>query len=187
MNGVIDIPSLLALIDAGTAVNYLMFWGHTPRSADEVDRSCLSQWYLSPFEVDGDRYATAEHYMMVAKARLFGDLAIVPRILEAATPALAKRLGREVQGYDEAAWLAQRFDIVVRGNLAKFQQNPGCGAFLAGTLDRVLVEASPVDRIWGIGLAADDPAARLPTQWQGLNLLGFALMQVRTQLCGTGR
>ncbi|MGY4490901.1 NADAR family protein [Pseudomonas sp. TE3610] len=179
MHGVTDIQSLQALIDTGVTVQYLMFWGHTPRLADEVDRSCFSQWYPSPFEVGGERYATAEHYMMVAKARLFGDLAIVPRILAAATPAVAKQLGREVQGYDEAVWLAQRFDIVVRGNLAKFQQNPECGEFLAGTLDQVLVEASPVDRIWGIGLAADDPAARVPAQWQGLNLLGFALMQVR--------
>ncbi|EIK93848.1 hypothetical protein PMM47T1_24770 [Pseudomonas sp. M47T1] len=98
MQGVTDIESLLALIDTGVTVNYLMFWGHTPRSPDEIDRSCLSQWYPSPFEVDGVRYATAEHYMMAATARLFGDLAMVPRILDASTPAQAKRLGREVQG-----------------------------------------------------------------------------------------
>ena len=72
----------------------------------------------------------------------------------------------------------------MRGNLAKFQQHPTLSAFLAGTADRVLVEASPSDRIWGIGLAADDPRAVNPEKWRGLNLLGFALMEVRRVLAG---
>ena len=94
----------------------------------------------------------------------------------------AKKLGRQVRNFDHARWEAARFDIVVRGNTAKFVQNEPLQSFLFGTGRRVLVEASPVDRIWGIGLAADDPRAMHPEQWRGLNLLGFALMAVRDVL-----
>jgi ribA/ribD-fused uncharacterized protein len=101
------------------------------------------------------------------------------RILEAATPAEAKKLGAQVRGFDPATWEVERFGVVVAGNRAKFGQHPDLAAFLRGTAPRVLVEASPVDRIWGIGMAADDPHAANPAR--GLNLLGFALMQVRDQ------
>ena len=74
-----------------------------------------------------------------------------------------------------------RFGIVVAGNRAKFARHPDLAAFLRGTAPRVLVAASPVDRIGGIGLAADDPRAADPATWRGLNLFGFALMQVRDQ------
>lgn len=88
-------------------------------------------------------------------------------------------------GFDQQTWEAERFDIVVAGNLGKFGQNPGLKTCLTGTRNRVLVEASPLDRIWGIGLTRDDPAAADPARRQGLNLLGFALMQVRATLLDT--
>jgi ribA/ribD-fused uncharacterized protein len=87
-----------------------------------------------------------------------------------------------VRGFDEGTWTAARFDIVVAASVAKFGQHPELGAFLLGTANRVLVEASPVDRVWGIGLAADDERAGDPYLWQGLNLLGFALMRAREEL-----
>jgi len=124
-------------------------------------------------------YPTAEHFMMAEKARLFGDDEARARILKAGSPAAAKKLGRTVRGFTEAAWARARFDIVVAGSRAKFGQNADLAAFLAATGDRVLVEASPVDRIWGIGLAATSPAATQPEKWRGLNLLGFALMVAR--------
>lgn len=182
MHGVADIESLHSLIQTGVAVDYLTFWGHTPRAPGSIDRSCLSQWYPAPFEIEGTHYATAEHYMMAEKARLFGDTQMARQIVEAPTPALAKKLGRAVAGYADKTWTTARFAIVVRGNQAKFAQNPACKAFLLSTANTVLVEASPVDPVWGIGLAADEPAARVPSEWQGLNLLGFALMQVRARL-----
>lgn len=166
----------------GDRVKYLFFWGHQPERDGSVGKSCFSQWFAAPFEIDGIRYPTAEHYMMAEKARLFGDLAVLGQVLSAKTPAAAKALGRKVQNFDEAIWLTQRFEVVVAANAAKFAQNPAMQAFLCGTGDKVLVEASPVDRIWGIGLAADQPNAEHPAKWQGLNLLGFALMQVRSQL-----
>ena len=88
----------------------------------------------------------------------------------------AKALGREVRGFDEDTWVKNRFGIVVAGNLLKFQQNKGLGMFLLGTNERVLVEASPVDTIWGVGLAADNKSIENPNLWRGLNLLGFALI-----------
>lgn len=162
----------------GESFKYVYFWGHQP-GRNGLTASCFSQWYEAPFEVAGERYATAEHFMMAEKAALFGDERIRRQVLAAPTPAAAKALGRKVQGFDETLWLRHRYDIVVRANAAKFGQNPGLGAFLQETGNRVLVEASPVDRIWGIGLARQDARVADPGQWQGLNLLGFALMAVR--------
>ena len=149
--------------------------------------ACFSQWYDAPFVVDSERFATAEHYMMVQKAELFGDLKIRPQILAAATPGAAKALGRKVKDFDEVRWIDERFAIVCRANRAKFSQHADLGRFLLHTGSRVLVEASPVDTVWGIGLAQDDAQARDPNQWRGLNLLGFALMQVRTELGSKAR
>jgi ribA/ribD-fused uncharacterized protein len=91
-------------------------------------------------------------------------------------------LGRQVRGFDEEAWTAARYDIVVAGSVAKFGQHEDLRAFLLATGERVLVEASPLDRVWGIGLAADDERASSPDRWVGLNLLGFALMDAREKL-----
>ncbi len=173
---------LLDRINHGQTPKYLFFWGHTPNRDGSTSKSCFSQWYEASFELDNVRYATAEHYMMAEKARLFGDDAIAAQILNATHPGEAKKLGRLVQGFRDEQWKQHRFEIVVRGNLAKFSQNKALKTFLRQTGDRVLVEASPRDRIWGIGLAADDPSAANPYQWKGENLLGFALMVVRGQL-----
>jgi len=125
---------------------------------------------------------TAEHHMMYQKAVLFGDSDAAERLLSASNPGEAKAIGREVLGFDQAKWDEHRFEIVVLANVAKFSSDPKLKEFLLYTGDRVLVEASPVDKIWGIGLAEDNPACENPHQWKGTNLLGFALMEVRDQL-----
>jgi ribA/ribD-fused uncharacterized protein len=122
---------------------------------------------------------------MPAKALLFGDTETAERIRTAPHPEAAKALGREVRGFDEQLWAERRFDLVVAGNLAKFGQHPDLRDFLLGTGSRVLVEASPLDRVWGTGLAAADDQATSPEHWRGLNLLGFALMEVRHRLRAT--
>jgi ribA/ribD-fused uncharacterized protein len=142
----------------------------------------LSQWWPSPFVVDGVGYASAEHWMMTGKARLFGDARAVETVLAARTPAEAKNVGRLVRGFDEERWAAARFELVVAGNVAKFGQDPVLRAYLLGTRQRVLVEASPRDRVWGIGLAATDERSTDPSRWPGQNLLGFALMEARARL-----
>ncbi|GAA1979074.1 NADAR family protein [Catenulispora subtropica] len=167
------------------ATKYLFFWGHTPKRAGVLGQECLSQWFPSPFVVDGNRFATAEHSMMWGKAQLFGDAEAGEKILKANHPRQAKALGRSaIRGFDEETWVANRLDIVTAGNVEKFRQNPEMLTFLLGTKDRVLVEASPLDRIWGIGLAADDERAQDPARWRGLNLLGEALMRARATLRG---
>ncbi|QQQ79819.1 NADAR family protein [Saccharothrix sp. 6-C] len=161
---------------------YLFFWGHEARPGTPVGKQCLSQWWEAPFTVDGRVYPTAEHFMMWGKALLFDDEDTAARVLAARTPGEAKALGRRVRGFVEQEWVARRLDIVVRGNLAKFGAHDDLRGFLLGTGDRVLVEASPLDRVWGIGLAADDERAADPASWLGLNLLGEALMEVRARL-----
>ncbi|MEV7021831.1 NADAR family protein [Kitasatospora sp. NPDC093558] len=173
---------LAALVDAGARPKWLMFWGHRARQDGTIGQGALSQWWPCRFSVDGVEYASAEHWMMAGKARMFGDAAIEQRVLAARTPAEAKKLGRLVTGFDEATWSAGRFELVVAGNVAKFGQDAALRTYLLGTTNRVLVEASPVDRVWGIGLAADDERAEHPGRWRGENLLGFALMEARTRL-----
>ncbi|MFE2043976.1 NADAR family protein [Streptomyces sp. NPDC059477] len=202
MARITDIPDSLTSLDAlvravraGSRVRYLTFWGHRPLPSGRLGASCLSQWWPSPFEVDSVRYATAEHWMMAAKARLFDDTEAERRVLAAGHPAEAKKAGRLVRGFDETVWQRERLRIVTEGSVHKFAADPALGAFLLSTGERsemgvppaegwgrVLVEASPVDRVWGIGLAADDPAAADPERWRGLNLLGFALMGARGRL-----
>ena len=173
---------LLNQLAQNAPVKYLFFWGHQPSKDGAITKACFSQWWLADFAVDGITYRSAEHWMMAEKARLFGDENTLAMILAAKSPAEAKKLGRLIQGFVPEAWEAHKMKIVVDGNLHKFSQNPALRQFLGLTNDRVLVEASPVDTIWGIGLAADSADAADPSRWQGPNLLGFALMEVRDQL-----
>lgn len=163
---------------------YLFFWGHQPSKDGRITQSCLSQWYDAPFEVEGIRYPTAEHWMMASKARLFADEDALRQILETADPKAAKALGRQVKNFDDKLWMENARRLVTEGNVAKFSQNHALRDFLLGSGDQVLVEASPYDRIWGIGLKATDEKAQNPATWQGQNLLGFVLMDVRTSLSG---
>ena len=172
------LDDLRARFNSGERLKYVCFWGHRP-GRHGVNASCFSQWYEAPFVIDGHRYPTAEHFMMAEKAALFGDAETRAEVFRAPTPGAAKALGRKVRGFDESIWVEHRFRIVVRANEAKFSQNAALAGFLGQTGSRVLVEASPVDRVWGVGLAADDEKVNDPNLWQGLNLLGFALMHVR--------
>ncbi|MFT5421479.1 MAG: ribA/ribD-fused uncharacterized protein [Alphaproteobacteria bacterium] len=165
----------------GNKVEYVFFWGPLPEISG-VSKSCFSQWHPSPFTVGGITYKTAEHFMMAEKARLFGDTESAEKIVAAKGASKAKKIGREIKHFDESLWLQHRFDIVVNTSKHKFGQNEDLKAFLLSTGDKVLVEASPEDNIWGIGLAEDNSDCETPDTWQGLNLLGFALMEARDLL-----
>ncbi|MFE9612600.1 NADAR family protein [Streptomyces sp. NPDC006012] len=186
MGRIDSVEALTREVRAGARVRYLYFWGHRPRADGRVGTGCLSQWWPAPFTAAGVEYATAEHWMMAAKARLFEDAEAERRVLAAAHPAQAKNAGRLVRGFDEAVWERERVRIVVEGSVHKFGAHAQLREFLLNTRDRVLVEASPVDRVWGIGRTADDEAAAAPERWRGLNLLGFALMEARGRLASAG-
>jgi len=161
----------------------VLFWG-----------GIYSQWYRSPFEVDGVFYRTAEHFMMAEKARTFKDEAALAAILKTRDPSDAKALGRQIANWSEPVWQQVRFPAVCRGSYEKFRQNEELLQELLSTGDREIVEASPYDKIWGVGL--DETAAMrwycdqvnggecLPefVTWPGLNLLGKAIMAARTML-----
>ena len=164
-----------------TSREIIFFWGHTP-DPTRITAACLSQWYDCTFEVDGVMYHTAEQYMMACKARLFGDKDILDKIMSADHPRDYKKLGRRISGFDSTVWDGKKYDIVVEGNKAKFGQHAELREFLLSTGDAILAEASPYDKIWGIGLNRYQ-AQKVPVeQWQGENLLGCALMDVRDWL-----
>ncbi|OUS24012.1 hypothetical protein A9Q99_26040 [Gammaproteobacteria bacterium 45_16_T64] len=177
-----DKATLLDYLNHGKRAKYLYFWGHQKNMNGLVEKSCFSQWYSTSFIIDGETYRTAEHYMMAEKAKLFGDNKAREAIVSCRTPGEAKKIGRNVKGFNDNLWKEHRSDIVVTANEAKFSQNESLEEYLLSTGKRVLVEASPVDKIWGVGLAEDNPLIESPYKWRGLNLLGFALMNVRTRL-----
>lgn len=168
--------------NTGEQLKYIFFWGHQPSKDGTITKTCFSQWWMAPFKVDGITYPTAEHWMMAGKARLFNDTSIIEKILQADTPGAVKQLGREIKNFEPSIWDEQKFSIVVTGNQHKFSQHKDLKTFLLNTGDRVLVEASPVDTIWGIGMAADHADITNPLLWKGENLLGYALMEVRDKL-----
>lgn len=156
--------------------DFLLFYGHQPRHGD---KAVFSQWHLTSFIDNNNRYRTAEHWMMWSKAVLFGDTDIADEILKIPHQGVVKDLGRKISNFDEGTWIQHRESIVYRGNILKFGQNPTARKILLDTGDKILVEASPYDRIWGIGLGPNDPRASDRKKWRGMNLLGESLMKVR--------
>ena len=173
-----NIETLLQMKTDWKTSDFVFFWGHTDRE-NGVTKACLSQWFPCSFVLDGQYYNCAEKFMMAEKARIFGDEEVRQQILAEYNQMTIKKLGRKVRGYDDEVWKRERFVVVVKGNIAKFSQNEKLMEFLLSTGDRVIAEASPKDDVWGIGLEESSPNASNPRKWEGTNLLGFALMEVR--------
>lgn len=142
----------------------------------------FSQWHPSPFVINGVTYNCAEQYMMAEKARLFGDTATLAMIMNAADPSDQKRYGRMVRGFNADKWNAVARDIVYRASYAKFFGNPDLKKYLYDTKGRTLVEASPEDKIWGIGLHWRDRLCDDPKTWRGTNWLGECLTKARDDM-----
>ncbi|MBR2416813.1 MAG: NADAR family protein [Bacteroidaceae bacterium] len=173
-----NVEKIKEIVRKNPTTEIIYFWGHTPNHK-KITKSCFSQWYDVYFVVDGLSYHTTEQYMMASKARLFGDEETLKEIMGAESPREYKKLGRKVKGFDAIIWNEKRLDIVVEGNKAKFSQNPALKEFLLATGDAILAEASPYDKIWGIGMDEKTAAAGRVEDWRGENLLGCALMEVR--------
>lgn len=181
-NGVpeFSLEQLKAEVANSKEFEYLFFWGHHPKK--EICKSCFSQWWKDTFRVDIHNYCCMEQYMMAEKARLFEDKEIRQQILNETEPKAIKELGRKIHHFNQDIWDKYKYSIVINGNYAKFIQNEELLNFLLSTGDKVLVEASPYDTIWGIGMQEADTQIHNPWLWKGENLLGFALMEVRNEL-----
>lgn len=142
-------------------------------------QDAFSNFHPARFTYEGRTFHTSEQCFMYMKARLFNDADLADRIAAEPKPGAAKALGRKVRGFKEAVWLGHRKRLMVAANLSKYTQSPLLAGALLATGTKALAEASPTDRIWGIGLSAADPRAKDPTQWRGLNLLGQSLHEVR--------
>ena len=143
---------------------------------------CLSNWHATGFELFGKRLATSEHWIMWQKARVMGDSAAAEAILRANGPKNAKELGKAVSPYDDHLWRDVREQLAYVGIREKFLQNPDVARELLETGNAVLAEASPLDRTWGVGIAANDPGFENMTGWKGENLQGCICMRVRADL-----
>lgn len=152
---------------------YVFFWAND---------SCFSQWHHSVFFVDNVEYNCAEQYMMAEKAYLFNDLDSRQKIMRESNPRKQKSLGRNVKNFDHAIWRENAKSIVYKGNLAKFSQNELFQLFLLNTGGREIVEASPYDTIWGIGLSYDNDLCLDENNWRGTNWLGEVLVNVRNDI-----
>lgn len=177
-----NIEHLIREFESGKSVDFLFFWGHTKKSDEKIGKQSLSQWFDMGFLFDGIEYKTAEHWMMAQKALLFNDKDSFEKIIGSPTPKEAKALGRKVKNFGPDIWNVHKYQIVVTGNLHKFTQNTELFNYLKSTQDKYLLEASPVDKVWGIGVSENSEEAYNPYAWTGQNLLGFALMEVRDKL-----
>lgn len=177
---VFDVPITRQLSSNTTMVspNCIYFYHHNSR----FPWCQFSQFYRAKFYGnDGEEYEFAEQWMMTKKARLFGASETAEEMMITADPVKIKRLGRKkVPKFNPIIWDEKKYDIVVQGNLRKFGQNPKLKAVLLSTGNKTLVEAARKDKIWGIGISVEDAKNGKP--WQGQNLLGKALMDVREML-----
>ena len=151
--------------------NYVFFWN-----------GIYSQWYKSPMTIDKMEYNSCEQYMMHQKALLFGDSEIAELIMNESNPKEQKKYGRMIKNFDKSVWDKNCLAIVYEGNLAKFSQNKDLKEEMLSTGNRIFVEASPFDNIWGIGMSEDSEGIENPSFWLGLNLLGQALTLVKQEI-----
>lgn len=147
--------------------------------------SPFSNWYMSDFTLEDQTFNCNEQYMMWRKANLFNDTSTANKVMTLYHPKDHKAEGRKVVNFDLSTWQTHRDAIMMDGLRAKFEQNPKLQAVLMKNESTIFVEASPYDKIWGIGLAESDPRAKDPQQWKGLNLLGNALTALRNELLAT--
>lgn len=181
-SAVYSLDGILEEKAAGIERENIFFWGHHPGKEGTVGKECFSQWYMAEFYVGHMGYCCMEQYMMSKKALLFGDKETSEKIMESKEQNEIKQLGREVKGFDEEIWNSFKVPIVLTGNYYKFSQLEELRKYLLGTGESLLIEASPYDKVWGIGMNAEEASVCGIDGWKGMNLLGFALMEVRDEI-----
>jgi ribA/ribD-fused uncharacterized protein len=173
------VADLIKKYNSKKKLKYIFFWQPDKMT---LSTGCFSQWQKSYFVVENNQYNCAEQYMMGRKALIFNDHEIFEKILSAKHPKQIKSLGKEVKNFSSTTWDDVKYGVVLNGNFYKFSQNENMLKLLISTGDKILVEASPLDKIWGVGLSEDNKIIENPSYWKGKNLLGFALMEVRDEL-----
>ena len=156
--------------------NVIGFW------SEKNKYGFMSQWYPSKFTVDGNKFTSCEQWMMYQKAVLFKDIDDAKLILKMKDPKEIKKMGRKIKNFNEKLWDKNKFDIIYHGNLEKFTQDNELKEQLLATENKILAEASPYDKIYGIGMYPNDPDVQYPKRWKGENLLGQAIMKVREKI-----
>ena len=175
------VNDLIKEFNADIKLDYVFFW-QTDEGKGYSSKGCFSQWQTSNFIAEARRYFCAEQYMMGRKALAFDDLETFEKIMSANHPREIKSLGRKIKNFDQTEWDYVKYSIVLNGNFYKFTQNEKMLEVLLSTENKILVEASPFDEIWGVGLSEDDEKIKNPNYWKGQNMLGFALMEVRDEI-----
>ena len=172
-------------IDPATA-NYVFFWKPRPKTRGVVDEACCCQWWFSKVNVNGVDFPTAEHAMMYGKAELFGDRVAMSAIMEEEQPYAVKAIGRQVKPFNASTWDEKSYDIVLNINREKFNQDQRLKDWLLKQpKNTVFVEASPLDRIWGMGLENNGRVDLTDIRnWRGFNKLGFVITQVHQEMLG---
>jgi len=150
---------------------YFFFWKHR-----------LSQWHIVNFTAGSYTYNCCEQYMMHLKAVLMRDPETAAEIMNEKNPYNHQTLGRKIKNFNQEVWDMNKYSVVLTGNRARFTQSAECRELLLATGDKILVEASPYDKVWGIAMGVNDPDILDETKWRGQNLLGKVLTQVREEL-----
>lgn len=146
------------------------------------DNGFLSNWFISPFTINDIKYNCVEQYIMSSKAEIFRDKEIKDKIMATKDPRKQKALAKEIEDFDEDVWNEHKIQILYEAVYAKFSQNNELKKLLLETNNSILAEASPYDKVYGIGLSKDDKRAREVEKWKGSNILGNTLMQVRGEI-----
>ncbi len=161
-----------------------MFWTPLPEESEteDISKACFSPLWMQEFVSGISTYSCVEQFVTAQMAELFGDKTVREEIMKCDDPRWIKALGRRCEGFNAEIWDMVKYTVMLNGNWYKFSQNKRLRDFLLSTGDRVLVYASPYDNVWGSMFAEGDDKANFPENWEGRNLLGFALMEVRDEL-----
>lgn len=154
---------------------HIYFWG-----------SEFSNWYPCLFMYQDQKFFNSEQAFMWEKALFFDDFEIAEQLLAETNPKYAKALGRKVKNFNDEMWALASYPAMIAVNYAKWSSSHYLKDTLLSTYPKKLVEASPFDKIWGVGLRQDDDRILDEKQWQGMNLLGKALMNVRKEIMEEG-
>lgn len=191
----LDIFSLWSWTDDGTPkynresvknMRVLGFYGHDVDPDGKITSTCMSNWYPAKFRILDMEFNCNEQFMMACKAMLFKDDDSLEAIMAQTSPAVMKKLGRRVSNFDAELWDRLSYTLVLNGAWAKFSQNIELAKYLLSTDGKAIAEASPRDKLWGIGMSTTNARVQIPLQWNGANKLGFALMEVRDELKAVG-